>query len=418
MDNEISGMNNNNKKIDSANGITFDNIVFKSTYKALLEGLSLIIHQGGTWSGKTFNAILAFFVYLKQLQGDPVLLSIVGASFPQLRRGAWKDFNYIKDKLPGYVTAANPSTFTYKIDQHTIEFFSASDNVSSSEKVRSGKRQYVLIDEANLLDWETADLLMGKSEIASVLTYNPYSRFWLHEMVLPFMSEKFYHFRITTFKDNKHLGQKTLDWLELKKVNDPDSYRVLGEGKLGQGRGLVYTDVKYVSELPDTEYIYGLDYGYTNDPTAFIKIGKHQGQLWAKQLIYETNLKKDKLIRAMIRAGVTEDDLIVSERDFIMVDELLAEGFNIKKAAKGPGSKVFGIDRIKQYPINIHKDSVDWHKEQLSYRYKIRDGKVTNEPIDGFDHCWDACLYACEELLNVAIYDPRDHERKTTLIRR
>lgn len=400
------------------NGITFDNIVFKSTIKGLASGLQLIIQQGGTWSGKTFNAILAFMIFLKQFKEEACTLSIVGPTFPQLRRGAYKDFLSIKDRMPGYITASNPSSFTFKIDEHTIEFFSCSDNKSSAEKVRSGKRQYLLIDEANLIDWETADLLMGKSDRTSVITYNPYGRFWLHEMLLPYMDNDKYHFRITTFQDNKHLSSKTLEWLELKRISDPDSYRVLGEGKLGQGKGLIYTDVSYVSELPDCEYIYGLDYGYTNDPTALIKIGKHQGQLWGKQLIYETALKKDRLVRLMIRAGITENDLIVSERDFVMVDELKAEGFNIVKATKGPGSKLFGINRIKQYHLNIHRDSIDWQKEQLTYRYKIQDGKPTNDPMDGNDHCFDAALYACEQLLSAVEYNPKESERRASLIRR
>lgn len=403
------------------NGITFDNIVFESTYKALCEGLELIIQQGGSWSGKTYNVLLAFFVYFKTHQNiKPCTLSIVGPTFSQLRRGALKDFNDIKEKLFSYVTDEHESTHTYRIGIHKIEFFSTSDNAKAADKVKSGKREYVLMDEANLLDWETADLLMGKSDICCVVTYNPYARFWLHEMVLPYMDESKYHFRITTFKDNKHLSQKTIDWLERKRITDPDSYEVLGLGKLGKGKGLIFTDVSYVSELPKMDFVYGLDPGYTHDPTVLIKAGLHQGQLWGKQLLYDTDVKKPRLIKAMIKAGITEYDPIVSDKDFSLINELLAEGFNIIPAKKG--LVVPQINRIKEYHINITMDSVDWQKEQLSYRYKKKreTGETSNSPQQnsGMDHCWDAFRYACEEIFDQQYYVATDTVRKTSLIRR
>lgn len=407
-------------KEPEANGITFDNVVFKSTYAGLLSGLYLIIHQGGTWSGKTFNCVLAFFVFFRKMkEAEPMTLSIVGPTFSQLRRGAWKDFNFIKEKMPGYITSEHASSFTYKIGAHTIEFFSTTDNVNAADKVRTGKRDYVLIDEANLIDWNTADLLMGKSAKGSVIAYNPYSRFWLHEMILPYMDESKYHFRITTFKDNKHLEEKTLEWLENKKINDPDNYRVLGEGKLGHGKGLIFTDVTYVQRLPDgIKCVYGLDPGYTNDPTALVKVGKYHGELWGKQLIYETGIKKPKLVKIMIKAGITEDDIIVCDKDFSLIDSLLEDGFNVIKANKGKVAPQ--LELLKEYKINITQDSLDWQKEQLSYRYELHNNEPTKEPNQksGMDHCWDAFRYACEQLIIPAVANPKAHVMKSSLIRR
>jgi phage terminase large subunit len=403
----------------NANGITFDNIVFLTTYRALQTGKQLIIHQGGTWSGKTYNAILAFVVYLKQLKGPPVTLSIIGPTFPQLRRGALKDFHEIKNRMPGYVTHEHASTHTYKIDNHTIEFFSISDSKDAGEKARSGKRQYCLIDECNLVDWEACDLIMGKSDIASVLTYNPYSKFWLHEMILPYWDEKNYLFKITTYKDNSHLTQKTLDWLELKQKNDPESFRVLGEGKLGQGKGLIFTDVKYVYSLPQSiDWTYGLDFGYTNDPTALVKLGEYQGELYGKEILYGDFRKKERLISKMISAGITEDDTIKCDWDFSMIDELQAAGFNVVQADKG--KVVYGIERIKRYTLNIDISSTNWRKEQMMYRYQVKDGQVLNEPVKngGHDHCWDAARYASEDVCSPTVYDPKDYETKVSVIHR
>lgn len=390
---------------DEVNGISFTNKVFITTLRALEQGIPLIIHQGGTFSGKTFNILLAFLYFFNNHKTENWRLSIIGSSFPSLRRGAWKDFNTIISKIPSYITHKQDGIFTYRVGGNTVEFFSASDNKDAIEKVTQGKREYALLDECNLMDWGPADLVIGKSTKATVLAYNPHAEFWLHEKIFPYWKASDYLFKITTFLDNRHVDENTKRWLELKKLNDPEGYRVLAEGKLGQGKGMIFTNVKWVPELPplkELKPIYGLDFGYTNDVSAMAMMGKYQGELWGRQIFYEQNYGKKEIIEAMYDSQITETDLIICDRDFTLQKEIKAAGFNIQIAEKPPGSVIQGIERLKDWTINLHVDSVDWKAEQIGYRYKERNGKTLNEPIDNSnkDHLWDCARYISTKLLN------------------
>lgn len=405
-------------EIKDVNGISFDNIVFVTTLKHLRLGTPLIIHQGGTFSGKTFNILLAFLYFFWENQDAGFTLSVISSSFPQLRRGALKDWKSIVTKLPWYITSALEGIHTYKIGSNTVEFFSTSDDKNAIEKVTQGKRHYAFMDEANLIDWAPADLVIGKSTKATVLAYNPYSEFWLHEMILPYWSSDKYLFWISTFIDNKHVEENTKNWLELKRLNDPDSYRILAEGKLGQGKGMIFTNVRYVTELPskkDAVYYYGLDFGYTNDVTALAAACLYQGEIWAKQIFYEKGYGKKEIIEAMFEAQITERETIVCDKDFTMKTELRNAGFNVVFADKPPGSVIQGIDMLKQYRINILVSSIDWKREQIGYRYKEKNGKTLNEPIENSDrdHLWDGLRYLSQKML----VNKRPFTRKIVSIR-
>lgn len=376
------------------NGITFDNKVFEETYKGLHLKKELLIRQGGTYSGKTFNILLALLIYLKTIEDQHQTTSIVGASFPQLRRGALKDWKDIINRLPGYITYAHETTYTWYIGNQKVEFFSA----DQPENMRSGKRQRLFIDEANLIDWESANLLIGKTDITAILAYNPYSRFWLHENIIATYNKDQFHFQISTFKDNKHLTQKTLSWLDNMHKVDPEGYRVLGEGKIGQSKGIIFNNVKYVDSIPkECRYIYGLDLGYIHDPTVLVKLGKYQGKLYGQEIFYETGYGRKEIVRDCYKYGITEEDLIVMDKDFSLYNELKEAGLNVIFSKKE--DVLHGIRKLKEYQLYLLRSSANWHKEQLSYRFKIKDGKVLNEPIDENNHAWDACRYAAEIVL-------------------
>jgi len=377
--------------------IDYSNTNFETTYVALEDGIDWIVLQGGTFSGKTFGAILAHVIFAKY-KGLNESISCIAPSFPQLERGILKDFKTIRDALPGFVHYSNESKHIYKIGNSTFNFFS----IDKAGKARSGKRDRSIIDECNLIDWETVELLTGKSTKSSTLCYNPYSTFWFHDKIVGIYPDERIRFRISTYKDNyKNLSRKTIEFIENIHKTDPEKAKVLVDGKLGSGKGLIIPSIKLVTTMPDCHYVYGLDLGYTNDPTALIKLGLYQGELYGQCFIYETGLKRRKLESIMIRElGMTEDDIIVCDTDHTLIDELITNGWNVIKSRKREVK--LGIDQLNQYPINIHYQSYDWIKEQQLYRYKIVDGVIDYTKIPrttNADHCWDAARYACEELL-------------------
>lgn len=385
------------------NGISFDTKVFKTTYAALETKLELNAQQGGTFSGKTYNVLLAHCMYYYNNKNLNHTISIVAQTFPQIRRGVWKDWNNIHERIPHLLTRSKDSTYEYWIGNNRFEFFSASDDPN---KVRAGKRDVLIIDECDLLDWETADLLIGKTTVTTSLTWNPYSDFWFHDELIPTINKHNYVYKITTFKDNPKISEKTIRWLEAMRIKDPEKYRILGEGKTGNGVGLVFPNVKYVNALPSVpKYVYGLDIGYTNDPTVLVKTCLYHGELYGKQIFYEYDYKKRQIIDEFISAGIDEYDLIVMDKDHTLYGELLEAGFNVIMANKPKVEE--SVRAVKEYPINIHIDSIDWRKEQKTYKYKIKDGKPTRDIVDQNNHAWDAFRYSTQPLINPGMVSRR-----------
>lgn len=396
------------------NGIGFDNVVFKSTYACLEKGIEINAQQGGTFSGKTFNVLLAHCAYYHNNKHLNHTISIIAQTFPQIRRGLLNDWRTIHERIPHFLTRSLESTHEFWIGTNKFEFFSASDD---PHKVRAGKRQRAIIDECDLLDWDTVDLIIGKSTIGVSLMWNPYAEFWFHDELLPTLSEEQLFYKRTTFQDNKHLSNKTLRWLDSMRIKDPEKYRVLGEGKTGNGVGLIFPNVNYfMHDIPGSVHTYGLDLGYTNDPSVLVKTALHKGEFYSKTLFYETNYKKKDIIEEFIQNRIDENDIIMMDRDHTMFGELREAGFNVQIADKPKVEE--SIRAVKEYPINIHADSTEWRKEQRTYKYKVKDGKPTREIIDQNNHAWDAFRYSTQPFINPGMFSQRQAKKMATISRK
>lgn len=396
------------------NGVGFDSEVFRTTYACLEKGIEINAEQGGTFSGKTFNILLAHCVYYHLNKNLNHTISIVAQTFPQIRRGLLNDWRVIHERIPYFLTRSLESTHEFWIGSNKFEFFSASDD---PHKVRAGKRQRVIIDECDLLDWETADLLIGKSTIGASLAWNPYAEFWFHDELIPTLKEDQIVFRRTTFKDNKYISEKTLRWLEAMRLKDPEKYRVLGEGKTGNGIGLVFPNVKYFKHsLPASSSVYGLDIGYTNDPTVLVKTTLYKGEFYTKTVFYETDYKKKDIIREFIENGIDENDIIMMDRDHTLFGELREAGFNVQIADKPKVEE--SVRAVKEYPINIHLDSVEFRKEQRTYKFKIKDGKPTRDIVDANNHAFDAFRYSTQPFIIPGMFNARQAKKMATILRK
>ena len=354
------------------NGIDFDNAIFQDNYLALVQEYTDIVNQGGTYSGKTFDSVLAHFQFAIDYKFKE-LVTCMAPTFPQVRAGILKDFLTIIEAFPDYVKSIKKDSI-YKVANTTFEFVS----IDNPSKARAGKRERCILDECNLIDFETVRLIMGKSSKSSTINYNPYSKFWFHTKVLPYANLDKLLFKRTTYKDNiENLSSKTIDWIESLAISDPETYRVLGEGKLGTGKGLVFPKINIVTQMPKgVRRAFGLDLGYTNDPTALIEACIYQGEIYLKEIVYGKGIKRKELEKAMRLYGITEQDIIVCDSDHTMIDELISSGFLVIKSKKR--SVELGIDQMKQYSINIFHTSVNMLREQQIYRYDIKDDEVLN----------------------------------------
>ena len=227
---------------------------------------------------------------------------------------------------------------------------------------------------------------------ATFIDWNPSHEFWAHKLQND-PSATFIH---STYKDNPFLSEKQIQAIEKRRYTNPNWWRVFGEGLLGQLEGLVFDSFEQVDFIPDGVRCYGLDFGYSNDPTALIEITQQGDNLYFRELIYSTGLLNSDISKLMKGAGLQmrKSEIYADSADPKSIEELYRMGWNIKPAEKGKDSIVNGIDFIKQYNIHVYKKSINLIKEFRNYTWeKDKYDKILNKPIDDYNHGIDALRY-------------------------
>lgn len=202
----------------------------------------------------------------------------------------------------------------------------------------------------------------------------------------------------SNYHDNrKFLQQSYIDTLEDMKESDPEYYKIYVLGLWGGGqKGRIFPGFQTISAIPEGyTTFYGLDFGFTNDPTALVKLVLHKNKLYVEQMIYETGLTSGQLAKRMRSLGLTGKDLVFADAaDPRMIRELKLAGLNVVAAVKGPDSVRIGIDKLKEFEVYVHQDSADiWHESKYYVWHKDKDGKPTNQPVDAHNHAMDAMRY-------------------------
>jgi hypothetical protein len=161
---------------------------------------------------------------------------------------------------------------------------------------------------------------------------------------------------------------------------------------------LVFPEWNYYDEEPSISPVYGLDFGFSNDPTALIQVKKHNRRIYLRQIIYQKGLLNSELI-ALIKSKVGLGyQIIADSAEPKSIEEIRRSGINISPAVKGQDSVISGINWIKDHEIYIHKDSRDIINELSNYQWLMYGGNATNIPLDSFNHAIDAVRYTSKAL--------------------
>lgn len=377
--------------------------------KALKKRIKVI--QGGTSAGKTF-AILP--ILIDRATKKPNLeISVVSESIPHLKRGALKDFLKIMKLTNRYIDEHYNRTdrkYTFSNGSY-IEFF-------SPESILGARRDILFINECNNISFNDYFQLAIRTSGEIFLDYNPANEFWCHTEIIPDADADFI---ILTYKDNEALGEVIVNELEKAKVKaETDSYwanwwKVYGLGQVGTLEGVIFGDFKSIDVFPnDCEWVaYGLDFGYTNDPTALIKVGKKADTIYLQQLIYQTGLTNDDINQLMKGFNIGKAEIIADSSEPKSIEQLRRLGWNVKGAVKGADSILNGIHLMKQYSFAIVSDSLDLIKEWRGYSWKIdkSSDKALNVPIDFLNHAIDAVRY----LISYKLIMKRSAPRSTVI---
>lgn len=360
------------------------------------------IVKGGTSASKTFSIIPFLIEYA--LSKPKQEISIVAETIPHLRRGALRDFLKIMDLVGMFQDANfNKSSLTYTFNNGSfIEFFSA-DNPS---KLRGARRDVLFINECNNVLWESYYQLAIRTRKFIYLDYNPVEEFWVDTELL---NDPDAEMITLTYKDNEALDESIVKEIEKAREKAETSqywanwWRVYGLGQTGTLQGVVFDNWAQVPEMPqDAKLIgYGMDFGFSVDPTTLIEVRQQNGELWLREVLYRTNMTNTDIGNFLKQQGITRDEIVADSAEPKSIEEIRRQGFNIQPALKGPDSINNGIDILRRYKMNVTQDSLNLIKELRSYKWATdKDGKATGKPVDYMNHTIDALRYLALNKLN------------------
>jgi phage terminase large subunit len=360
------------------------------------------IIQGGTSAGKTFGIIPVLIDKAAKVEG--LEISIVAETIPHLRRGALRDFLKIMKFTGRYFEERfNRSLLRYEFaNGSVIEFFSADD----SSKLRGARRDILYINECNNITFDAYNELAIRTRKEVYLDFNPANEFWVHTEL---KDESDSDFLILTYKDNEALDQSIIDQIEKNREKAKTStywanwWKVYGEGQLGMLEGVVFSNWKQIDTIPKEARLLGigLDFGYTNDPTAIIEIYNYNGQRIVNELAYQTGLLNSDIAKLLPKNVVVYADSSEPKS----IDEIRRYGITIKGVTKGKDSINYGIDVIQRNEYLVTSNSSNLIKELRSYIWDTdKQGKRLNKPIDFNNHAIDAWRYHEMETLGLGSY--------------
>jgi phage terminase large subunit len=388
-------------------------VVFTETLRDLRYGVRRLRHQGGQYSGKTVNVLAALSTLAAE--DEPGVTTVTSMSFPHLKGGALRDYEMFvypsfKSSIKKYHKTDH--LFTFK-SGHLLEF-----KVFENEfAARGQKRKRLFVNEANKFDYMTYWQLDSRSE-QTIIDYNPTIRFWAHEKLEndgetktyitnhwhnPFLSDAKHQEieRICIFKRDEYGNViKDDNGNPLVEKGNYEQWKVYARGLTGNVTGIIFPNWEIIDDddFPkdaDQDWIFSVDFGYTNDPTAIVKICRVANTLFIKEFAYETGLSPISIRQILVANGYKESMPLYCEHDPEMIRLLRNLGIQAFPARKGQGSVNGGIELINSHAVKYPCSSRNLHRERGMYIWETdkKTGDKTNMPVDANNHLMDACRY-------------------------
>ena len=365
-------------------------------YEHLLDSeKKIIVEQGGTRSGKTYN-ILLWIIFSYCTNHRNKIITICRKTFPSLRATVMRDFFEILKKYSMYSEVLhNKSSSEYMLYNNLVEFIS----LDQPTKVRGRKRDLLFINESSELNFEDWQQLIFRTNGRIILDYNPSDEYsWIYDKVL---SREDVDFFITTYKDNLFLDKTIVKEIERLRETDMQYWQIYGLGQKAISKSIIFTYSE--SEVPEdaTLISHGIDYGYTNDSTALVAVYKKDYSLYIKELLYRTMMTSQDIHKEFKNLKLEGRVIYAESSEPRLNDFLRRSGWNIRPTLKGKDSIVAGIDLLKRYKLFVTPDSKNLIHELRNYKWsKDKTEKLTNIPIDKNNHLIDALRYATFNILS------------------
>ena len=334
-------------------------------YQCLNSKKRIKIFQGGTRSGKTY-AICQYLIHLLLTLKKPHTITIARKTLPAIKASVYRDFITILESVGIlYQGILNRSEFIFYYKKHKVEFIS----VDEPQKIRGRKRDILFVNEANELNYEDFRQLIMRTSGQVILDFNPSDPIhWIYDELMD------------------------------RKDKDEQYWRVYGMGERATfAEGMIYNNWKFIDykDFPESDNIFlGLDWGYSNDPTAILEIRKIQDNFYIKELCYQKGMTNQDIAQFIKEKKYNEIVAYCDSAEPKSIAELRTQGVLATASIKGQGSVQSGISFIKQFDIYISNCSSNLKQEYQFYIWEVlRDGTKTNKPRDKFDHLMDALRY-------------------------
>lgn len=365
--------------------------VFGHNLDAYVNNVRYIVNKGSTRSSKTYS-ILQLLYIIAYKSPHPLVISIVSESIPHLKKGCIRDFRemLVADGLWVHKNW-NATDKIYKVNESVIEFFS----VDNPAKVHGPSRDILYVNECINVEYEVYRQLAIRTTGTIFLDCNPCYEFWLDKKVLTQPNARLIH---STYRDNEYLTPEQIREIESNRA-DAAWWQVYGEGLTGSMSGVVIGNWDIVEAMPDSykrRWI-GIDFGFTNDPTAIVDIRLAGGELWIDELLYARGYDNLMISNHLASSGIGHDIPIVADcAEPKSIREIASQGWRIEPAQKGKDSVRTGIAILNRYRKHISARSKNIIDEYRSYRWQTNEfGDATNIPVDRYNHAIDAQRYVC-----------------------
>jgi phage terminase large subunit len=355
--------------------------------------------QGGQGASKTFSILTLIINHAASKPNKEVL--IVSAELTKMRLNVIKDFIKIMKSFDIYQEARMIGGTLYRFPNGSFVKFIGLDKNDLGKGTRC---DVAFFNEANKIDRESYVQVASRAGIVYA-DFNPDAEFFLHTDVIP---RPDCDFITLTFRDNEVLPErerseiiryKQLGYNELGEVINnywANKWRVYGLGEIGAIDGVVFENWNEVEQVPATAKLvaYGLDFGYTNDPSACVGVYIFNNEYYLDEVMYSTGMLNDDIF-TQLKPIVGSEVVYADAAEPKSIEELRRKGLNVLACVKGSDSVMYGINLLQEKKLNVTKKSINLKNELRYYTWMVdKNGAKMNKPIDNHNHAIDAIRYA------------------------
>ncbi len=374
--------------------------------KELHESSSVVrVLSGGSSSGKTWSIFQHLVLYCSEHLNQGKSITVARQKMTWLKGSIFPDFLKVLRALDIYEDACfNKSEMTYDLFGNQVAFLGLDD----PQRLHGRRQDVAYISEAVEVSKADFDQLEMRTREHMILDFNPTAdtEHWIYTSVLPREDCQKW---VLTFRDNGYLDQKTIDKLLSYDPSNPvnvrngtaDKYNwlVYSQGIAMRREGAVYDNYTFVplSDFPeDSDWSVGLDFGF-RDVTAAVRVAYYGGLVYLDEVVYESDLT-NPVLAGYLNAACPGRRVISDNADPKSIKELRDLGVDAVACTKGPDSIRAGIALLRRQPMKVTERSAGLRRELQNYVWgKDTQGRLTNKPVDDWNHACDAMRYCAIE---------------------